>query len=226
MIYYSIKVTVMLKRNLNNIEAYEKIFNLLSRAMLEDTELSEFHEANLQKLYTFCSLYPLEKDGIYKSGRMYVFDIRTIRFNLALKLKNVLQRVETEYFKIITLGVETNKQRKINKLTTLTPAIITMPKGDYDIGGDILLVKKRMLDGIQKKYFTLTGKKTDVDFIETINQINRVPIKIPYKNIHFLGNKFEIIVNEDDVSQDLAYIALATGILEKNSIGFGFCKAK
>ena len=41
-----------------------------------------------------------------------------------------------------------------------------------------------------------------------------------------LGNKFEIKVKEDPMSQNLAYLMLAIGCWEKNSLGFGFCKAK
>ena len=65
-----------------------------------------------------------------------------------------------------------------------------------------------------------------MDFIENIKKINRKPVKIPYKNINILGNKFEVQIKEDPMSQNLAYLILSTGILEKNSQGFGFCKAR
>ncbi|MEG0409145.1 MAG: CRISPR-associated endoribonuclease Cas6, partial [Bacilli bacterium] len=83
----------------------------------------------------------------------------------------------------------------------------------------------RILDGAQKKYEMLHHQKTEVDFIKSIQKTNRKPYKIPYKNMSFLANKFVIEINEDAVSQDLAYIMLSTGVLEKNAIGMGFCKA-
>lgn len=41
-----------------------------------------------------------------------------------------------------------------------------------------------------------------------------------------LGNKFEIMVKEDPISQNLAYLMLSVGSGEKNSLGFGFCMAR
>ena len=88
------------------------------------------------------------------------------------------------------------------------------------------LVKDRIIANIQKKYKNIYDTPVDVDFIKSIKKTNRNPIKIPYKNINMLGNKFEIEVKEDPMSQNLAYLALSVGILEKNSLGFGFCMAK
>ena len=41
--------------------------------------------------------------------------------------------------------------------------------------------------------------------------------------VRFFGNKFRIVPNEDEVSQKLAFVALACGLGEKNSFGGGFC---
>ena len=61
--------------------------------------------------------------------------------------------------------------------------------------------------------------------VKNVKKTNLKPIKIPYKNINLLGNKFEIEVKEDPISQNLAYLALSIGLLEKNALGFGFCRA-
>lgn len=122
-------------------------------------------------------------------------------------------------------NLETSTQRKIQKLITLTPTIITTEKGDYLIGDDLEFVRQRMIANIQKKYNQIYNEKIDIDFIKEIKQTNNKPIKIPYKNIYLLGNKFEITVKEDPISQNLAYLALSIGLLEKNAEGFGFCRA-
>ena len=88
------------------------------------------------------------------------------------------------------------------------------------------LVKERILANAQKKYNQLYNEKIDMDFIKSIKQTNNKPIKIPYKNINILGYKFEIEVKDDPISQNLAYLILSVGLLEKNAEGFGFCKAK
>ena len=42
-----------------------------------------------------------------------------------------------------------------------------------------------------------------------------------------MGNKLTVLVNGDEASQKLAFMALGTGLLEKNSSnGMGFCIAK
>lgn len=224
--YYNIKVAVLLKNDTQAFENYEKISKLISASMLKDQALKQLHEENRYKNYVFCNLYPIEKDGIYKAGNIYTFQIRTIDFKLGLKIKQVLNNFQNEEFKVIVSDLETSTQRKINTLATLTPAIITSDKGDYLINNDMQLVKERILANAQKKYNQLYNEKIDMDFIKSIKQTNNKPIKIPYKNINILGYKFEIEVKDDPISQNLAYLILSVGLLEKNAEGFGFCKAK
>ncbi len=223
---FNLKITLLLKQDLINGEAYEKISNLISYAMLKDKTLKDIHEKNAFKNYVFCSLYPIQKDGIYKESNIYSFDLRGLEFTKIMKLKQVMSELENDYFKIIQINLQNYEQIKINKLVTLTPAIITTEKGDYDIKDDMDLVKKRILANIQKKYKSIYNTQVDIDFIKSIKKTNNKPIKIPYKNINILGNKFEIEVKEDPMSQNLAYLAVSVGILEKNSLGCGFCMAR
>lgn len=224
--YFNLKVVVLLKQELKSIEAYEKIANLISLSMLKDSNLKKLHEENTYKNYVFCNLYPVQKSAIYIQNNIYSFDIRGINFNIMMKLKQVLSTTENEFFRVIQINFQTNTQREINKLLTLTPVIITTEKGDYDIQEDLDLARKRILDNIQKKYKAIYHSQIDVDFIEKIEKINRSPIKIPYKNINMLGNKFEITVKKDPISQNLAYLMLSIGCGEKNALGFGFCRAR
>lgn len=223
--YYNLKLVVIPKKDIKNEEAYEKISKLIANAMLKDEELKQTHEKNEYKNYVFCNLYPVQKNGIYTAGSMYTFDIRFINLSIAMKMKQFLSIIQNEDFKIVMSNLETNSQRKIKKLITLTPAVITTDKGDYKIDNNIQLVKERILANTQKKYNQIYNERVDVDFINEIKQTNQKPIKIPYKNIYMLGNKFEITVKEDEMSQNLAYLALSVGLLEKNSIGLGFCRA-
>lgn len=224
--YYNLKVTTLLKQNIESVQTYEKISNLIAYAMLKDDLLKKLHKENTYKNYVFCNLYPIEKDTIYKKGNVYTFDLRGIEFEKMIKLKQVLETTENEYFKVIQINFQTGIQRNIKKLITLTPAIITTEKGDYDIKENMNLIKDRILANTQKKYKNIYHTEVNMDFIQDIKKLNRTPIKIPYKNINILGNKFEIQIKEDPMSQNLAYLVLSTGILEKNSQGFGFCMAK
>lgn len=224
--YYNLKIAVLLKKDISIFETYEKISKLISSSMLKDEELKQMHEENKYKNYVFCNLYPVENDKIYKTGKVYTFHIRCINLQLAMKLKQVTNNSQTDEFKVMITDIETNIQRKINQLQTLTPAIITTEKGDYLLNDDMQLVKERILANAQKKYYQLYNEKVDVDFIKDIKQTNNKPIKIPYKNINLLGYKYEIDVKEDPISQNLAYLTLSIGLLEKNAEGFGFCRAR
>lgn len=223
--YYNLKVVVIPKQNIRNEEAYEKISKLIANAMLKDEELRQTHEKNEYKNYVFCNLYPVQKSGIYNAGSMYTFDIRFVNLSIAMKMKQFLSLMQNEDFKIVMSNLKTNSQRKIKKLITLTPAVITTDKGDYKIDDNMQLVKERILANTQKKYNQIYNEKVDIDFINEIKQTNRKPVKIPYKNIYMLGNKFEITIKDDEISQKLAYLVLSVGLLEKNSIGLGFCRA-
>lgn len=227
--YYNLKIYVILKQSLNAFETYEKLSKLISFAMLKDDNLKQLHEENKYKNYVFCNLYPVPQNSTYIQNNIYSFDIRGIDFNFIMKIKQVLSTTENEYFKVIQINVQTNTQREISKLITLTPVIIsTYREGreDYDIKDNMEFVKKRILDNIQKKYKSVYSSQIDVDFIKEIKKTNKLPIKIPYKNINMLGNKFEITVKEDSMSQNLAFLMLSIGCGEKNSIGFGFCRAR
>ena len=226
MVYYNLKIVVSLKKDIRYENTYEKISDFIALAMLYDEETKRLHEENTYKMYNFCSLYPFEADGIYKKGRMYTFDIKFIKIEFAMKMKQLLSHITSSDFQIVMSNIQTNEYKPIHKLITLTPCILTKNNGDYKIDGEIELVKSRILAGIEKKYKQLYSSKIEADFIQSIIQTNRKPIKIPYKNIFFLGNKFEITIKQDELSQKFAHLALSTGILEKNSQGFGFCKAR
>lgn len=218
--YYNLKVAIMLKNELRYESTYETLSKFISYSMLKDKELKEKHERNEYKNYVFCSLYPIEKDSIYKLNKIYTFDIRSIDLNFIIKIKQLLSMTENENIKVIMSSIENSQQRNINKLITLTPAIITTEKGDYKIDGNIELVKDRIIANTQKKYKNIFNEELTVDFIDDIIQTNIKPIKIPYKGIYLLGNKFEVTVKQDDESQKLAYLNLAIGMLEKNAEGF------
>lgn len=225
MIMHNMKIIVILNENIKYENTYENISNLIARAMLNDNNLRKLHEENKYKLYTFCSLYPFEKDGIYKKDKMYAFDMRYLNMNFGLKIKQLLGIIKDPKFKVVSTNIETHKLGKISKLVSLTPSICTVGKNNYKLNGDINLVKSRLIAGAEKKYSDITGDKVSCDFIKSIVQTNIKPIKLPYKNTNLLGYKFEIEVKDDEVSQNLAQILYATGILEKNSQGYGFCKA-
>jgi len=85
---------------------------------------------------------------------------------------------------------------------------------------------------VEKKYQSFYGEsiKSEGSFIQLLELKNRYPqsiyIKKGDRDIRFFGNKFRIVPNDDEVSQKLAFVAIACGLGEKNSFGGGFCIVK
>ncbi len=91
---------------------------------------------------------------------------------------------------------------------------------------DILLLKERIQANLEKKYSAYYGQKIAVEqnFIQYMEFVRDKPIALKYKKTTLIGNKFNLVINDDETSQKLAFVALATGLLEKNSSnGMGFC---
>ena len=88
--------------------------------------------------------------------------------------------------------------------------------------------ERRLKENLIKKYNCLNKVKIDENFqlYSAIEFKNKLPIKISYKNISLLGDKFNIYISDNEQAQSLAYMCLGTGILEMNARGFGFVNNK
>lgn len=227
--FFEITTTILLQENIIFTECNEKIGNLINAAMHFDAELAEKHRQKGYKNYVFCSLYPTESDKLYKAGRIYIFRIRSLEWDFIIKMKEFLPEVKNSSVKVLASEVKTCKQRHISELYTITPAVATVDNRNWVEGDDFLLLQERIQMNLEKKYkaFFQGELKLAQSFIQHIELVNQKPMRIKYKNTSFMGNKFRIYVSQDSESQDLAFVALATGILEKNSsCGCGFCSAR
>jgi CRISPR-associated endoribonuclease Cas6 len=194
-----------------------------------DAELAEKHNQKGYKFYTFNNLYPTEEDKLYKAGRIYVFRIRSLERDFIVKMKQLLPEVKNSSFRVLASEVKIFNQRHISELYTITPAVATINNRNWVAGDDFLLLQERIQMNLEKKYKAFFQEKLQPtqSLIQHIEMVNQKPMKIKYKNTSLIGNKFKIHINEDQVSQSLAFVALATGILEKNSsCGCGFCSAR
>ena len=227
--YYELTLTVQLAEDLDYTLANDRLGQEISNAMLKDSELIELHGRKGFKHYSFNSFYPVEKDGVYKAGRVYIFKIRSLDQSFIKKIKVLLSSNDAELFKVLSTQPKTVKKNFISNLYTLTPVIVTIEDGKPWVKEeDFLLLQKQLQSNLEKKYNdffdTEFDKNADFSFIQRIELLNRKPMVVKYKRIKFLGNKFKIWVNEDEKSQKLAFTAMACGLGEKNTIiGAGFC---
>jgi len=225
--YFELTTTAYLLKNVAFNEVNEKIAQLINKTMVRDKKMAIKHKENKFKNYVFDSLYPREKDKIYKAGKIYVFRIRSLEEDFISKIKQLFSNATTDYFKVIAGEIKRQEQRPIKEIYTVTPALATIGKNIYWVpGNDLKLLIERMNSNLFKKYkeYFKTSLSEEQLFFEKIKIMNKKPMVYKYKNTNLFGNKFKIAINDDETSQKLAFMTLGAGLLEKNStIGMGFC---
>lgn len=225
MLYYESKISICFKEDTPHEKSQEVISKSINAAMLLDEELRRKHKENAFKGYTYCAPYPVEVSRTYLAGKIYLFRLRSIDLSFILKIKNLLPRSD-EYFKVLAFELYNCKHNYIDRLITLTPAVSTLYNRNWVKEDGLETIRVNIHNNAVKKakhFSKATFVEPKENFIEFITQTNRTPIKIPYKDGSMLGNKFSLIVKSDEASQELARIILGTGLLEKGSLGLGFC---
>jgi CRISPR-associated endoribonuclease Cas6 len=195
--------------------------------MFGNNILKQIHKDNKVKLYNFSSFYPIERDKIYKKGRVYIFRVRSIDQEFLTNLMTSMKNTSMNTLQMISSELVIRKQKPIKELVSITPVVITSEKG-YKLPeiNQLEFVEKRLKELLEKKYNTYFNETLSVDTLAiNIQRMNHKPIKIPYKNINLLGYKFKLEIDLTDEAQTLATLALATGLGEKTSLGFGYSVA-
>ena len=231
--YFELTCTAYIKKDISFKESFETISKYISFAMAQDEELKSLHEKKYFKYYVFGGFLPLERDKVYKQGNNYRFAIRSLDEYLIDTLsKKLRENINNPKLLVVETHKQSIKQFFISELYTATPTIVTTDNGLFwtmEKDGDILRLQKQLHDNLEKKYKAFYGEeiRAEQNFIQLIEIKNKVPQNIEItkngKRLRFFGNKFRIIPHEDEVSQKLAFMALGSGLGEKNSFGGGFC---
>lgn len=221
---YELKLKVYLLQDIIQQDALHKIASFIDHVLLKEEALKEFHLKNQYKFYNFCSFYPLAQNGIFKKDQVYTIVIRTIDDKLLNYLNNRLPTHNNKDMKGLTSEIKKIPQRLIEKVYSLTPVLLKDPKGYWRQHLTLEEFEERIRINLIKKYNDFTGSKLDEDFqlYQTMQFINKVPIKFPYKEIHLLGDKLELLAADNDTAQQLIYMSLGTGFGESNARGYGF----
>lgn len=221
---FEIRLKVFLLQDIEVKYAQTKIAEFFDRGFLGNGELAKFHEENRYKYYCFSSFYPLEKDQIYKKGKIYTITIRTIDDQLARYFSEVCANIYTESMKGLTTEIRIIPQKQIECLYTLLPAILKDERGYWRSYMNLSEYGERIKVNLIKKWNQFEHEKLDEEFplYSLIEFSNKVPVAMEYKNIRLLGDKFCIHITDHPTAQRLAHMAIGTGILEMNSRGAGF----
>jgi CRISPR-associated endoribonuclease Cas6 len=222
--FHEVLSTIQFHEDLPVRDVQYGLAKLISSSMANDELLKELHHRNCFKLYTFCAPYPFEKERVYRKGRMYCFNLRSPDLKFVLAMKKYLPKVKG-IAKVIAVELRSYKQSHIEELISLTPIVCTFENRCWMPEDGLGLLAERLHHNVLKKYqlqdpsFTVHGEL----FFDQIELLNKKPIVVAYKNTVLLGHKLRFRVKPHEWAQQLAFTALGGGLLEKNSMGFGYC---
>ena len=225
---FQIKLKIFILKNIPIEDSQEIVSAFIDGGLSKDNRLLELHESNKFKGYCFDAPYPLEEDKIYKKDKIYTLTIRTIDKELADFFANKLVNEFNANIKGLTSEVRILPKKHIEKLYSITPAVMKNEDGYWKNKIKLDEFEKRLKVNLIKKYNSIANSKIDEDFqlYSTIEFKNRKPISIKYKNIKLLGDKISLNITENETAQELAYMSLGTGIFEMNARGYGFVNYK
>jgi CRISPR-associated endoribonuclease Cas6 len=214
--------------DLHSNQLMPKICELIDSCFEKDTEFLNWHSSNQYKNYSFSGLTPLERDKIYTQGKIYSFQFRTIDETTGQFIRNFVENAYTKTFKVLTVENKILPQIQLEKIYSVTPVVLKTDNGYWRSSMSLDDFERRLKENLIKKYNAFFQTKMDENF-QLFNHIrfdNRVPIKVPYKNINLLGDKLTLILESNQLAQELGYLALGTSLGEMGARGFGFCNYK
>ena len=224
---YQIDCKIYLMKNIPLTHVLEEISDFIDIGLGKDKKMLEFHERRGFKNYSHSGFKELEADKIYKEGKIYSFSIRCINDDLKKYFSATLADTSTGTMKGLVSTVKLIPRIYIDKLYTLTPAILKFGEGYWKNHINFATYEKNIVNNSIKKAKSVIGD-FDENFVlyNSIRMLNHKAIGTSYKNITLLGDKFEISIADNDMAQKIAYNLLGTGVCCNCSRGFGFVNYK
>lgn len=224
MLVFEYKLRVRLLKSFEYVKASEAVSYFLDSALGKEEDFRKLHERREYKYYTMDSFYPCEKDGIYKQGKIYAIRIRTVKQELAEYFSRMLIHHTSGEMEGLTGELRIIPKKQLERVYSLTPVIIKTEKGYWREHMSVPEFEDRIKINLIKKYNQFNHTKIEENFqlYNLIEFKNKVPVKVPYKNITLLGDKINLIASNDPMAQELLYFSLGTGFGENNGRGAGF----
>lgn len=221
---FELQNKIYLLKDVKQEEVSKEISSLIDITLGRDKKFLELHNENCFKNYCFDEFYPLEKDKLYKADGLYNFRIRTTNKELAIYLSKEIPKSYTSSIKALKSEIKLINKKHIDKIYSISPLIVKNDCGYWRKHLSLEEYSERIKVNLIKKYNNLNNKKIDEDFIlfNSIELKNKKPVPLNYKGIKLLGDKISLKISDDPIAQELAYMALGTGIGEVNSRGAGF----
>lgn len=222
---FQIDCKVFLLKNIELNDLLYEVSSFVDECLSNNEKMLKFHLAYEYKNYVISGFKEIERDKFYKEGKVYTFAIRCIQEELMEFLLKNLPNSQTNFMKGLVSSVKVIPKLMLEKIYTITPALIKLNKLGYWRGVlSLEEYEKRLFDNAIKKYKYITGKEIDKNFClyNRIEFLNHKPIVNNYKNIRLLTDKIELDISTDAIAQEVAYMLLGTGLMENNGRGYGY----
>jgi len=225
---YQVECKVYLVKDITYGEMQAVLAGFVDQVIARQEKWLQFHNQNCFKNYVFSGFKKVAASGIYQEGSLNTFFVRCVDWELANYFQRELAIGSTQKIRGLACQLRELNPRMIQKLYLITPAIAKFEDGYWRRKHTLEEYQTRIMVNAIKKYNGITQDKMEepVSLFYNFKLLNRVPIKVKYKEIYLLGDKFELVVTEEEKAQQLAKVILAAGALECNARGFGFANYK
>lgn len=99
---YQIRIKLYLLKDIMAQDVQIMLTRFIDKSLFAKENLGKLHNTNTYKNYCYDLLSPLEKDKIYKKGKIYTLTIRTIDEDMAEFFYEVCPNINTREFKGLT----------------------------------------------------------------------------------------------------------------------------
>ena len=221
---FQIRMKVYMLKDIPVEKTQMEIASLIDKSLAMKENLLEFHEKNQFKFYCFDLPYPMEKDKVYKKGKIYTITIRTVKEGLAKYFYETIANQFTDSIKGLTSEIRIIPKKIFDTLQTLTPVIVKTDDGYWKSTMNIEEYQENLRVNLIKKWNSFYDEKLDEDFefCTLVEILNDKPVAFEYKKVKLLGDKIRLHIADDSTAQNLAYLAIGTGLGSMNSRGAGF----
>ena len=223
--YSQLDISVSLKTPIHFQKSPEAISKLISSALIKSGY--ESHNEKKPKNYVFSNLGKANEKGYFEKHGQISF--RTFKKEMVKKVYDSLMFYEDNIFKIENIGFKRVEYKPVKTIVTLNPVFVVLKSGifwTFNKTGEMISLFDAIAKNLVRKYETSFDDKIEKKwFSEYVQVINNKPFTYYYKGVKFFGYKFYIHPKDDEISQKLAFTAIATGLGHKNSsVGGGYCK--
>ena len=129
MFIFECRIRVRLNCDVMYPQVSEKVTYFIDSILAKD--YLDYHVSKEYKNYVHDMLWPIERDGVYKQGKIYTFRIRTISQEMAEYFMDHLSYQKTKEFTGVSTDIKILPKKLLEKIYSITPIVIKNPEFGY-----------------------------------------------------------------------------------------------